>query len=336
MTSCNGADPLDSTSKHDYTDGQLPYLRTNVSALVEISLEFPKARISEPQVILLKDYAEKFHTNMHMTVDEVLDGLSGEKTVFYPINANRGVWNRDSAPAVNGQGWYWGVTGTLAEQGDAVFSVELDRTNRLLIVSAVNNPDTGAGADANVGFAVNNGHDLDDYVRFKVSSVVIDPSKVVTRVSIPAGDYAAASILFEDYADAIETNLGISIRDFLARYDASGTPGEEEIEIYLSDAQGRWYAADADGNRGWVAPEDAYQRPPTTSGWMGWWLNTELNITNWGEDGCLVFIEGGDKCVNIGRYPNVASGTQCNLRFLYTLASDHSRFIEFILSVTFE
>lgn len=337
MASCNDADPLDSTSKHDYADGQLPYLRTNTEALVEVNFEFPKARIDEPQVIDLKDYVGKFHANMNMTVDEVLEGLEGGKTVFYPINVNRGVWSRDNQPTLNGNGWHWNGSGSLTGQEGAAFAVELDKAKKQLIVSAVNNPDTGVGADANVGFAINNGHDLDDYVRFKISCVVTDPSKVVTKVSVPTGDYSAASIMFEDYADAIETNLGISLKEFLTRYEGSdsGTLNDSDIEIYLSNAEGKWYAVDADGNTGWLDVENVAQRPQTTSGWMGWWLDTDLNITSWGS-GCFVFIEGADGCVNIGRYPGVASGTQCNLRFLYTLANDHSRFIEFIVTVTFE
>ncbi len=333
--SCNDADPLDSTSKHDYADGLQPYLRTNVASLTEINLQFPQARIDEPQVINLKDYVGKFHTNMNMTLDEVLDGLSSGSTVFYSINPNRGIWNRDSAPTVNGSGWYWNKSGGLADQSGATFSVQLDKANKQLIVNALNGPDTGVSADANVGFAINNGHNLDNYVRFKINSTVTDPSKVVAKASIPAGDYAAASIMFEDYAEAIEANLGITIKEFLTKYAESGTVGEEEIEIYLSNADGLWFAADAEGNNSWMAPEDAYQRPASTSNWMGWWLDGDLNIRGWGA-GCFLFIEGADKCVNLGRYPGVASGTQCNLRFVYTLAADHTRFLEFIISVTFE
>lgn len=333
-TACNSDDPMDSCSKHDYADGQSPYLRTNSDATVEVSLEFPKARIDEAQTISLKDYAGTFHRNLNMTVDEVLDGLSSGKIVCYTINPTRGIWNLD-APTVGEYGWYWNSSSALATADNAVASVELDKASKSLVVKMLNDPDAGVSTTANLGLAISNGHDLDNYVRFKIGAVVTDPSKVITKVSVPAGDYSAASIMFEDYADAIEMNLGISITEFLTRYSNSGTVGDEPLEIYLSNAEGKWLAVNEAGDKVWTAPEEAKQRPSTTSGWMGWWLDYDLNITTWGA-GCFLFIEGSDKCVNIGRYPNVASGTQAEVRFVYTLAEDHSRFIEFIVSVTFE
>lgn len=338
VTACENDDPLDATSKHDYADGQSPYLRTNSDALVEVNLEFPKARIDESQVINLKDYAAKFHQNMKMTVDEVLDGLADGTTVFYTINPNRGVWNLD-APTLNNNGWYWNTSGTLATSTDAVASIELDKADKSLIVKMVNDPATGSSTSANLGFAINNGHDLDNYVRFKISPVVTDPSKVVTKVSIPTGDYTYYDLKFTDYTESIETNLGITINEFLTKYAASGTIGEEEIECYLSNSLGQWYAEDEAGNAAWMEPENVYQRPAYTSGGMGWWLNSDLIITTWSTtNDCFLFTEISDdgKGVKIGRYPDIASGTQCELRFLYTLANDHSRFIEFIISVTLE
>ena len=341
-TACNSDDPMDSCSKHDYADGQSPYLRTNSDATVEVSLEFPKARIDEAQSISLKDYAGTFHRNLNMTVDEVLDGLSSGKIVCYTINPTRGIWNLD-APTVGEYGWYWNSSSALATADNAVASVELDKASKSLVVKMLNDPAVGTSLDANLGLAISNGHDLDNYVRFKVHPVVTDPSKVVTKVSLakPADDYPTAELVFADFTESIESNLGVSMTEFLNMYSASSSGDDNSLELYLSNEAGQWYTVDADGNTGWMDPDLAVKRPSSTAGGLGYWLDSSLNVTTWASPGsgsdCTIFIESGDKSVVIGRYPDATtSGLVYQLRFVYTLTADHSRFIEFIVEVTFE
>ena len=66
----------------------------------------------------------------------------------------------------------------------------------------------------NVGFAINNGADFDDYIRFSFDVTVTDPSKIVISGTLAAGDYAGFSINFADYADAIEPCIGLSVDEF--------------------------------------------------------------------------------------------------------------------------
>lgn len=328
-TSCNSDDPADASHKQIYSEGMAPYLRSNAAAMIDVSLEFPKARIDETQVINLQDHAIVFQKQLGMTVDEVMKAIKEGRAVCYTVNTARGCWNLD-APSIEGTlGWCWATSGALATPETGLVAVTLNVDDKSLTVKMLGDPDAGLSTTAVIGIALKNGRDFDDYVCFRIGAVVTDPSKVIINASIPAGDYAAASIMFADYKDAIEQNMGISLNDFLNRYEA------DQIEIFLSNEEGKWLATGENGTNVWTKPVDGILRPTTTSGWMGWWLDTNLNICNWG-DGCFLFIEGGDKCVNIGRYPGIATGTQATLRFVYTLPEDHSRYIEFIVSVTLE
>ena len=98
-------DPLDATSKHVYGPDENPYLKTDLTATISTSLEFPVQRINVPQEIKLADYAETFQAQLGMTVDEVVNGLSSGSVVFCPINVTRGQWLRNAAPTKGTHGW---------------------------------------------------------------------------------------------------------------------------------------------------------------------------------------------------------------------------------------
>ena len=95
---------------------------------------------------------------------------------------------------------------------------------------------------------------------------------------------------------------------------------DNDIAMYVIGADGKWQT------------EANY-----TANGIGYWCNANDEVVNWG-DGCLYYIETAEDgySVNIGRYPNVDSGTSKRIRFVYAKKSDPSQFVEFLVDATFQ
>ena len=180
-------DPMDATEKHVYGENETPYLRTDASATIAYTAEFRKGHV-EAKTIRLSDYAETIQTKLGMTVDELMSALESGNAVFYNINPSLGQWNK-TAPTKGSTGWYYDNNGLICDQSSEVASVELDKANKALVIDVPENSAAGVSISANVGFAINNGKDYDDYVRFNFTIMVTDPSLIMANVTIPEGDY---------------------------------------------------------------------------------------------------------------------------------------------------
>ena len=317
FTACSD-DPNDAVTKHVYGPDEAPYLRTDASATIAYNAEFREGHIT-PQVIYLKDYAEQIQTKMKMTVDDMLAGVESGKVVFYNINTARGIWNK-AAATKGSNGWWYTDGGLITDASNGAGSIELDIAQKALIVSVPENTAAGLNFVSNVGFAVDNGKDYDDYIRFNLEIKVTNPGLILVNATIPAGDYSAYTINFNDYVSTIETCMGMSISDFIkACRDVDGP-----VAMYMVDqATGEW---NMDG---------VYN---VSGSGIGYWLNENLEITNWGVEGFTIFIEtqsDGDTC-NVGRAPNIESGKKMTLDFVYAVRDDLSKFFEFRVNVEFE
>lgn len=319
---CNSDDPAEASEKKVYAEGENPYLRTNTAATNAMTREFPLARIDEPFVINLKDYATSFHKNLNMTVDEVLAGLKTGEVVFYNINTSRNRW--DITPATLGEyGWYYSSNG-LSSAEDACFTMELLPDQKCIQIKAVNEHIVGTTCNMDFGFAINNGSNFDDYVRFTPALSITDPSTVVLNVTIPAGGYSVYSINFYDYEEAFQISLGISAAEAVKMIESDPV----KMEVYLRDADGNRVLTDG-------------KKPAYTAGALGYWLDPDLNITAWSGDGYpanMMFIEyGGDGIYNLGNSASsTPSGTTAKLTFDLALVDDPDTFVQFIVAVTFE
>lgn len=319
--SCNSDEPADATSKHEYAEGEAPYLRTNPAATTSLSMEFPLARIDQAQYIYLKEYAPVFHKNMNMTVDEALAGLKNGTVGFFPINTSRQRW--DLTPANAGEySWYYSPNGVGTVE-NAVFTLTLDETAKAIKIQAHDVPAVGTICSLDFGLAEKKDAAFDDYVRFTVQASVTDPSKVVIAANVPAGGYNAYSINLRDYAESIRMSLGMSVEELIKALE------NDRIDVYLNDADGN-RVVDADGNR-----------PDYTSGWLGYWLDGDGNITYWdgaGYPANMMFLEyGGDGYYNLGNSASsTPSGTQANIRFEFVSVDDPEAFLQFVIAVTFE
>lgn len=315
-------DPMDATSKHVYGPEENPYLKTDLTATISTSLVFPVQRIDVAQEIKLADYADVFHAQLGMTVDEAVNAMSSGSVVFYPINVTRGQWLRNAAPTKGTHGWHFNTAGGVCDASSAAYSVEFDAAKKAVVVTC--NPTIAAGVYSfNVGFAIDNGENFDDYVRISNSFSVTDPSKIVLTKSFDASAeaFTGFSINFADHKDAIEVCMGMPLAEFSAAVVASGDARYDEtltptLAMYPVKADGTWDTASA-----------------YTANGLGYWFDINSNVVGW-SDACVYFAESGDGSVNFGRYYDIPVGTQVKIHFVYTVINDPSRYIEFVISAT--
>lgn len=315
FTACSD-DPEDAVSKHVYGPEEAPYLRTDASATIAYSVEFRKGHVA-PKTLYLKDYAEQIQTKMKMTVDDMLAGLETGKVVFYSINTARGAWNK-AAATKGSNGWWYNASGAVSDAASGVASIELDKAAKALILSVPEESAAGVSVTANVGFAIDNGKDYDQYVRFAVNFAVTDPGTIIRDISIPDGDYNYAEISFASCENAISACFDLSVEDFNSALDA------DDIMMYIANEDGSWIT------------DASYTASP------GYWMDVNNMITNWSADGYkagnFYFLETHteDVGMRIGRAPAVPSGSEVKAHFVYADKNDHSKYIEFVLNITFE
>lgn len=310
FTACSD-DPEDAVSKHVYGPDEAPYLRADADATVTLNAEFRKGHVAA-KTISLKDYAEQIQTNLKMTVDDMLAGLESGNVVFHSINSARGAW--DMSAMTKGNGWWYNNNGAVVNDS-GVASIELDKVSKSLILDVPEGSAAGLSMTANVGFAVVNGKDYDQYVRFAVNFAVTDPGTIIKDITIPDGDYATYEFEFAGIENAINACFGMSVSDFNAAVQDVGG----DIAMYIVDDAGNWDTASS-----------------YTANGIGYWLDGSCNVTNWGVDGFSFFIETHDGTVGFGRAPGMASGTTAKLHFVYAKKNDSSQFVEFVINATLE
>ncbi len=321
LTACSD-DPLDATEKHVYGENDNPYLRTDADATISCSAEFREGRIS-PITIDLKDYAATIQSKLGMTVDDLMSAVDNGRVVFYNINSTKARWDK-TAPTVGSTGWGYTSNGALCEAdkvAEAAATISLDKASKALIVSVPEESVAGLSITENLGFAIVNGKNYDDYVRFRISIAITNPGLIITSLSIPAGDYNATAIDFTtaDNRKVIEDNLGVSADEFISQCDDP----EGDFAMYMVDnTTGEWDTTS-----------------DYTANGIGYWLDANGKVTTWGTTGYTVFVENAsaDKCVNIGRAPEIAAGTELDLNFVYVLKSDpENKYFQIKAKVTME
>lgn len=330
MASCNSDEPNDACDKHEYAEGEAPYLRSNSAATNAMEMVFQMAKIDQPQYINLKDYASCFHKNLNMTVDETLAALANGDVVFYPINTARQVWNL-TEPNFGEYAWGYTPSGPVQTEGlgEAVdplspdFIMSLDTDRKRIEIKAVGTPAIGTIINMDFGFAEKKKSAFDDYVRFSVTVSVTDPSKIVLSANIPGEGYGIYSINLKEFDENFQLAMGMSAAEVIAALE------NDKIDVYLCDA---------DGNR--ITNEDG-SRPDYTSGAYGYWINPDMQICGWDGGGYpanLMFLEyGGDGMYNLGNAATpTPAGTQAKVVFDFVSVDNPENFMQFIVAVTFD
>ena len=302
-------DPMDATEKHVYGENENPYLRTDASATIAYTAEFREGHIAS-QTISLTDYAEVIQTKLGMTVDDLLSALESGKAVFYNINTARGQWNK-TAPTKGSTGWYYDADGLICEQASGVASIELDKSKKALVVEVPDNSTAGLSIAENVGFAINNGKNYDDYVRFNIPISVTNPGLIIASLELSNEAFTPSLVDFTKSQESIEKCLGISFSQFLKDiHDVNGP-----IAMYMvNNETGEWDTTSS-----------------YTANGLGYWVTDKYQVCNWGTDGISYYAETdtSNKGVNIGHI-GVASGTKFELNFVYAMKDDpQNKFIQF-------
>lgn len=322
-TSCNSDEPMDASSKHVYAENEAPYLRTVAGANAVVDIEIPVMRIDQPVTIDLKKYSSYFHKNLNMTVDEALAAYDAGEVVFYNVNSAKGRWDLTPSTLAGATGWCYNSYNAIVGADQGNFSVELDRTAKKLYVKAINNPIAGTLGAFSVGFAVKNGKDFDNYMRFSINTSVTDPTIVTFSGAIPAGTYTAVGYDFRKCEGQLIKCFGMTAKQFIAAID------NEEITTYLMK----------DGKRR-TKDDDGITTLPSTAGYLGWWMDENLDPVNWNGSGYpanFVFTEyGGDGVYNFGRPAGVPAGTKTTITVDFALKSDLNSHITLIASLVFE
>ncbi|MCG6188629.1 DUF4859 domain-containing protein [Maribellus maritimus] len=316
----------DATSKHIYGDNENPYLRVDVGATVITDMEFEKGYV-EPDTLNLNDYADVFQEKMNMTVDQVLSSLEDGSVVFDNINITRNIWTK-AEKTNNSSGWYYNSAGGLCSADDPAqtASIELDKANKSIIVDMNEAVRAGIVLNLNVGFALD-GPDYDDYVRFSFNLSVTDPAVIIVSVNIPAGDYVNTGINFADYAENIQTTMGMSVTEFFANLDYNGdtgAPTEGTIHMYVVDNE----------TEEWDETSDYTAEAP------GYWLNAEGEVSNWTNTGEGFNIYANTKPTGyvlfIGRAPGLAAGSSYTFSIGYRDTENLENHFRFVITATLE
>lgn len=94
---------------------------------------------------------------------------------------------------------------------------------------------------------------------------------------------------------------------------------ENDIALYMVNADDSWNTT------------ASYN---TDAGVIGFWCTKDGTIQNWGS-GCLYFVQAVDGSLNIGRYEKIASGTTGKVHCVLASKKDPSKYVEFIVNITF-
>ena len=310
FASCS-TDPNDAVTKHVYGENETVYLRTDADATIDYAAAFNEGHIS-PVTISLQDYAQQIQAKTGMTVDELVAGVDNGKVAFYNINSTKSNWD-STAPNYGTNGWGYDSDGKITKDSVAA-TIELDKSSKSLIVKVPEDAEAGLSISENIGFAVKNGTDYDNYIRFRIAISVTNPCLIIKTISIPTGNYSATSIEFSDCESAISVGFGMTVKEFNTAVQST----DNGMALYMVKADGTWDTTSS-----------------YTANGLGYWLDADCNVRSWGS-GCQAFVETYDGGVNIGRYENIESGKTNKISFVYADANDHSKYIKFIVNVTFE
>ena len=94
---------------------------------------------------------------------------------------------------------------------------------------------------------------------------------------------------------------------------------EGDIALYMVDDAGNWDTTSS-----------------YTANGIGFWLDASGKVTTWGTDGFTYYVETHDGTVGIGRAPELPSGMEGKLHFVYANKTDDSQYIEFVINLTLE
>lgn len=309
----------DSTKVHVYGPDENPPVKADPSVTGTRAFEMQSGD-TDPVTIDIYDYADMIETAFGVTPDELLSKL-GTEYVVCPINPNRMVWNKAAANTGDEYGWYINKNANVCEQADPLYYGKLVFNAPQHRFEFYLDPEAGGSVPMEIGFA-KVGPNYNTHVRFVMAVTAYDRSYVFRDIVIPAGDYNAYEWDWSDFEENIKYVFGDNWT--WQKYHAATEQGE--IGIFMIDHATNAFMWDGE----------------STANGGGYWCDSAGNIVTWGSDGCTYYIEPwmdpdwDEHCYAIGRFPGIAPGTVCTVKFGAALNADHSKALTFILTATFE
>lgn len=312
MPACS-EDWEDATSKHVYGENENPYLRVDADATAINAMTF---YAGQSTTIHLSDYAELFQKQLGLTVGETMAGITDGTVMFHNINIARGAWDK-TLPNKGNAGWYFNAAGQIATENEGFVTIELDVANNAIVLTALDAAKEGGTLTINVGFALK--ADYEHYVRFKNDLTLVDvPTEV--SISVPAGEYSAFSLDFNNYAELIQKRMGMTVKEFCNELDGTNTDGKVHMYVVNKNT----FQWDTDGEY--------------TAGGTGYWMDADGNRTSWGVDGFSIFAEITDAAAQtmaIGR-GDVPSGNVYTFSLAFRNKEDVTKFFRLLITATME
>ena len=314
LPSCK-SDYEDATSIHVYGPNENPPVKADPSVTASASYEM-EAGQTEPARIDVLAYDDMIQKAFGISAQEMISKL-GSEYVVAPINPNRMVWLKTPANTGDKYGWYVSKTGNVCEKEDAALYGKVMYNEADHCLEFYSDPNGGGSVPVQIGFA-KVGPNYNTHVRFVMNVTVYDKSFAFLNLNIPAGDYAAATLNFEDVAEYINYVFGMTPDEF------KSAMMDNKIAIYMVDHESN--APVWDGN--------------STANNGGYWCDANGNICTWGSDGCTYYIEpwldDTPPCFGIGRFPGIDSGYVSSIKFAAADVNDHSKVLSFFITATYE
>lgn len=316
MASACSNDYEDASTPHVYGPDENPPVKSDAASTVSGVYEM-QAGSATPISLNIDLYEDVIQKKLGMTVDELLANIEKGTVVVCPINPSRNVWNKAKAN-IEGKkyGWYVNKSGNVCKADDKALygALDFDPASRCFNFYADEN--AGGASSIEIGFAIN-GPNYNTGVRFVFAITIYDRSFVFKNVTIPAGDYKAYELDFNDVADNIDFTFGTSVANFTSGL-SDGT-----LKLYMMNLETNAYVWDGE----------------STANNGGYWCNNNNEICTWGASGFSYFIEpwiGDDSATfAIGRAPGIASGTVFLVKF-GVASSDREKMLSFFITATFE
>lgn len=306
----------DATSPHVYGPDENPPVKSDATSTISNVYEMQGTNPT-PISLNIDLYEDVIQKQFGMTVSEMLTNIEKGTVVVCPINPSRNVWNKAKANVDGKQyGWYVNKSGNVCKADDeALYGIiEFDPASHNFNFYADEN--AGGAASIEIGFALN-GPNYNTGIRFVNSITIYDRSFIFMDIKIPAGDYSAYQLNFNDVAENINFVFGMSSVDF------ANSLSDGILKLYMMNLETNAYLWDGE----------------STANNGGYWCNSKNEICAWGADVFSYFIEpniGDDSATfAIGRAPGIASGTVYLIKF-GVASSDQSKMLSFFITATFE
>jgi hypothetical protein len=282
------------SEKHVYTEAEiqlrdsLEAIKNNIKAnyIVTYDVILPLDTVNYRGVevpldtdIILQRFGLSTKEELTAALGTVVGGVQSDHTIsFFAIN-NSTRYDYTSGFTANGLGFWFDPNGDVCSWGDAdaLFSEFDPETFTFFVGQHPKHVETGdklkliqvmKKEDYRVAIVIN--VTVGDYYKEEVPDAVNVETVELSLEVTPDNDYATTDLVF-DFADAAAA-IGVSESELSANLTFYGISADESMTAEYTADNGYWYSADGD-------------------------------VTDWGTEGCSVFVSYEEGVFHIGQFP---------------------------------